>query len=176
MSENNQKSTYGIIALVIAVGSLFVPRIFVSIVLLAAGIFIVLGFIRDSYKIWSAIAVFVAAYTLSLFAKQDYVKQVQNESLYEITYKVSCASCSVTFTNQTGGDDQIDIKPEGPSYTWTSSVTAKGDSWVRLNASTHRGPVLIEVLVNGERVKRESSDGNYSTASIHFQPKDFAKL
>lgn len=164
---NKQNSNvFGIIALVIAIISLFTPRIFLTLVLLALAIFTILGFVKDNSKIFSFLALGIGGFIFfSLFSDA-----LKSEQSYSITYKVTCKECEVRYTNETGGNDKVELVYGG----WSKDITAKGDDFLHLSAQNHdcADPIHASISINGKMVKAETSTGKYSIASTSCRPKD----
>lgn len=164
---NKQNSNvFGIIALAVAIISLFTPRIFLTLVLLALAIFTILGLVKDSSKIFSLIALAIGGFIFyNLFSEA--AKSVQS---YSIKYEVTCKECEVMYTNETGGHDKV----EKVFGSWSQDITAKGDDFLYLNAQNHdcADPITASISVNGKIVKTETSRGEFSIASASCRPKD----
>ncbi|WP_342088047.1 hypothetical protein [Dyadobacter sp. OTU695] len=173
--DQTQKSnTFGLVALVLSIGSLFVPKLFVSLVLIATAVFILLAFFKDKHVLLPIIACLISAYTISLLLKAEQPSSPTTEvSTCDVKYEVICAKCTVTYINDSGGENEIEIEPSPPSYEWSKSISVKQDTHVSVFARTDNGPVHVKAFVNGLMVREEHSNTDYSSASVSFRPDQF---
>ncbi|MCF0059887.1 hypothetical protein MUK70_11615 [Dyadobacter chenwenxiniae] len=171
-TESNS-STYGIIAIAICVVSLFTIRLFFSLFMLGIVVFAVIGLLKDSAKIWSAAALIFAAFLYMSEAKTSYDRQISKNNYYKIQYKVICGGCNVTYTNESGGEDNFKNQTE-----FYRTIQMKGDQDLRLYARNDyrvQGSVTVEIYVNGELLKSETSSGELASASVFGYPEDINK-
>ena len=169
MSDNNEpkkSSTWGTIALIIGVISLFTPRLFLSIVMMALAIFTVLGLIRDSSKIPSVIALIIGG--LIFFSE---VKEAKRSiDIYSVKYQVECYKCEVSYINSTGGTNTV----EDVKGSWTITLPFKGDDFIKVSGQNQGvdKEITARILVNGRLFKEERSQGDYQIAGVYGNPKN----
>lgn len=166
--ENKQrksKSTYGIIALAIAILSMFVPKIFLTLVLILIAIFMILGFINDRLKIYSLIALIIVGFIIFSMFKESAMGAID----YIVTYEVVCEDCDVSFANETGGTDKI----ENVRGAWQKKITLSGNDFIYLTAqnSTTERDIIVRVYVNGILFQEEKSSGRFAIANVSGRPK-----
>ena len=168
-SKKQKSNTFGIIAVVIGLISLFTPRIFLSMVLIGLAIFTILGLVKDRTKIYSIIALIIGCFILYLLFSEA-KKSVES---FDVVYRVECSDCDISYTNASGGTDNV----KNVNGRWRQSITAKGDDFLHLYAQNNRNSssVTAEIYVNGFPAKTETSSGEYAIASASCQPKDFSK-
>jgi hypothetical protein len=166
-SQQSKKSNiFGIIAAAIGVIALFTPKIMLTPVLVGLAIFVILGLAKDRQKIYSLFGLAVGVLILYLGFK-DVAESVQS---YQVEYKVSCIECDCSYTNATGGTDQVD-EIRG---VWTKQVTVQGDDFIHLSAQNAdtKMPVTVYIKVNGILVEEETSEGRFAIANVSCFPKD----
>lgn len=162
-----QSTTFGIIALVISCFLFFTPRLLLSIGLMAWAIFFIISLVRESNKILPIVSLFLAMGILYLLVKEE----VNAQSDYQVLYTVECTECDITYTNDSGGTDQLDDFTGG---TFNKVVTVKGNSFLTLSAQLggDGGTATVKASVNDAVIKTETSTGAYKMASIMFRPDD----
>lgn len=90
-------------------------------------------------------------------------QQIEDEKNYpkEVTYKVTCAACGLTYSNATEDTEQIDVTGE-----WTMTFMADKRQHLYLSAQEKRGNTVdVQILVEGEAFKEGHSVGQYHIAS-----------
>ncbi len=98
----------------------------------------------------------------------DAAKSIQT---YQVEYKVICVDCDVSYTNETGGTDQLN-EVTGP---WSKEISAKGDDFIHLraqNGNLNNLPVTVTIKINGKVVETETSNGRFAIADVYCKPKD----
>ena len=168
--ENNQKSkrtnVFGIIAASIGVIAIFTPRIFLTPVLIGLIIFTILGLAKDRHKIYSLLGLAIGALIL-FFEFKDSADSVK---IYSVEYSVECVECDCSYTNVTGGTDNI----ETIRGTWSKKISAQGDEFLYLSAQNGQvsNSITATIKVNGKIVDTETSNGRFAIASASCNPKD----
>jgi hypothetical protein len=164
--EQKRSSTWGTIALVIGIISIFTPRLFLSIILLALAIFTILGLIKDSSKIPSIIALVIGG--LIFFSELNYEKK--SLDTYSVEYQVECYKCDVNYTNETGGSNKVE-KVKG---NWSVTLNFKGDNFIRVSGQNQDvdKEITARILVNGKLLKEGKSQGRYQIAEVYGTPKN----
>lgn len=169
MSDNKEpkkSSTWGTIALIIGVISLFTPRLFLSIIMIALAIFTVLGLIRDGSKIPSVIALIIGG--LIFFSEVNEAKK--SIDIYSVEYQVECYKCEVSYINTTGGTNKV----EDVTGSWTMTLQFKGDDFIKVSGQNQGidKEIVARILVNGRLLKEEKSQGRYEIAGVYGTPKN----
>lgn len=162
-------SIFGLISIGICVVSLVTIRLFLSMILLGIVIFAIIGLIRDSAKIWSVAALIWAGFLV--FGESE--REASKSKVYEVTFKVDCASCKVEHTNGTGGKDEFNCSP----CSLNTKVRLRGDEYVSLSAfanDDNNGSVSAQILVDGLPLKQEQSNGDRAHVYLTGFPKDVA--
>ncbi|MGG7661064.1 hypothetical protein [Dyadobacter sp. BHUBP1] len=161
-------STFGLVAIAICVVSFFTIRLFLSMILVGIAIFAIIGLIRDSSKIWSILALCWAGFLI--YSESD--RASKDFETYSVKYEVTCGKCSVTYTNATGGNENYkDIDH------FLKTVSLKGDTYASLSAINDYesfGTVTVNIFVNGNLLKTETSTGQMAVASAYCFPREAA--
>lgn len=160
-------SIFGLIAVGICVVSLVTIRLFLSMVLLGIVIFAIIGLLRDSAKIWSIAALIWAGFLV--FGESE--REASKSKVYEVTYRVECASCKVEHTNSTGGKDEFNCSP----CSMNTKLRFRGDEYITLSAyanEDNNGSVMAEILVDGRTLKHEQSNGERAHVYLAGIPRN----
>jgi hypothetical protein len=167
MEKQNKSITFGIIALVLAIFSVSLPKFYITIPIILGLIFSFIGILKDGKK-WAAI---IALFILVLFGAMDLMDQSKTaeakEKTYQITYKVSGASFDVGYNNATGGMDH----EKGRNY-WEKKVTLKGTDFAYITGQNTEGSkrVTVNIYIDEVLIKTATSSGEYSIADANCYP------
>ena len=173
MEDQTQKpktNKYGIIALVIAIFSLFVPNFMLTVVMMAVATLMILGFINDRSKTYS----FIALIVLVIILFSEFKDTAKGLSEYTIKYEVTCSDCDISYTNSTGGTDKVDNIIDS----WQQEIKFKGDDFVYLSAQNGNtdSEVSVKIYVNNILFKEAKSNGKFSIANVSGKPKNSNSL
>lgn len=155
----NSNSVFGIIALVLSILAFLTPQLFIIPMLGLIFIFIVLGFVKDKSKVTAWISLVIAGLIFLL----QIGGEVKKNQTHTAKYTVECGSCSVTYTNETGGYNNEDVE----GY-FTKIVRVQGKDFLYLSAQNKpdsEGSVSAKIEVNGKTLDHKTSNGAYSIAS-----------
>jgi hypothetical protein len=86
---------------------------------------------------------------------------INNENPVE--YKISCEKCDITYTNSSGGTEQV---TNGTS-SWTYSFNAKIGQNLSLSAQNKKetGTITVRIFLDGKEIKSSTSSGAYVIAT-----------
>lgn len=161
----DSSSTFGIISIVVGVLGFFAPKLFISMILMALAIFVILGFIKDGSKGPAVIGMLLGFFIFYLLTQEE----LNKSKPYNVEYRVQCYQCDVSFTNETGGTDEATEVGDN----WSKYITVKGGEYLTLHARSRHGDIAdvrAEILVNNVVVESKTSSGKYASVILSCTP------
>jgi len=168
--QPNKRTVWGIVAIVVAVLTLFAPQLFFVLLAIMVAVFAIVGLIFDGSKTPSVIALVIIGFFFYGFITMENQEQVAKTQVYTIRYKVTCKYCDISYTNETGGTTKV----ENVEGIWFVDVKSRGDQFLHLSAQNniYSDEIESQILLGDQIVKSEKSSGNYAIASVSCYPSN----
>lgn len=167
MDKKNNRSTFGIIALIAAIGAFTLPKILVTFPVIVGLLFALIGLFVDARKWPSLFSIVLIGLFFYFEAKNIIQTDMDSRKRFEVSYKVTGKKFKVTYRNSTGGTNFV----EGDDY-WSSNESFRKGDFAYVSAQNIEGSTYVDVAIyiDGKLVENSHSFGEYSIATVSTYP------